>query len=408
MRFEIQIALRYLLAVRNRGFISITALLSVLGVTIGVGALIIVMAVMTGFTTDLREKILGVASHVVVRHAGGLGLEATAVMDAIRDTPGVVAATPYVQTGVMLSTSAGSKGGVLRGIDTKTAPEVLGVLRKIARGSLEALDDPTGLPGIVMGGQLARSLGVDLGSRVNVLVPTGERSAAGFNPKIKAFRVVGVFNLGLSEYDSALCFVNLQNAREIMGLPPRWAEGVEVAVHDIYQADVVSNAIVARLGPPYYADTWMTMYAGFFAALKLEKSAMAVILTLIVLVGAFSIITSLVMLVMEKTREIAVLMSMGATKGMIRRIFMLQGIFIGLAGTLLGLGLGLLGCELLAKYKFIQLPKGVYSLDYLPVLIRPTDVASTCIAALLLCFLATLYPSSTAARLEPVEAMRRE
>ncbi len=408
MRFETLIALRYLLAFRGRAFISITAILSVVGVTIGVGALIIIMAVMTGFTTDLREKILGVASHVVVKSVGRNTMDTPEILGAVRSVPGVTAATPYVQTGIMLSNSSGSKGSVLRGIDVDSAVDVLAVLKKIERGSLEDLNDSEGLPGIVVGSYLASAMGLDLGSRVNVLMPTGERSAAGFTPKIKPFRVVGIFSLGLHEYDSGLCFVSLRHARELMGLPPGWAEGIETAVTDIYKADVVANEITARLGPPYYADTWMSMYAGFFAALKLEKSAMAVILTLIVLVGAFSIITSLVMLVMEKTREIAVLMSMGAHSGMIRRIFMIQGTVIGLAGTVLGLGLGLFGCWLLSRYQFIELPKGVYSMDHLPVLLQPFDVLATCAAALLLCFLATLYPSSTAARLEPVEAMRRE
>ncbi len=408
MRFETFIALRYLLALRGRAFISITAVLSIIGVTLGVGALIIIMAVMTGFTTDLREKILGVASHVVIKSMNRTNMDSPEVLDAIREVPGVTAATPYVQTGIMLSNASGSKGSVLRGIDVDSAPQVLTVLTKIEQGSLADLKDPEGLPGIVVGTSLAASLGLDLGSRVNVLMPTGERSAAGFTPKIKQFRVVGIFNLGLHEYDSGLCFISLQHARDLMGLPPGYAEGVEVSVVDIDKADVVADGIAKRLGPPYYTDTWMSMYAGFFAALKLEKSAMAVILTLIVLVGAFSIITSLVMLVMEKTREIAVLMSMGASSGMIRRIFMLQGSLIGLAGTVLGLGLGLFGCWLLSRYQFIELPKGVYSLDHLPVLLQPFDVIATCVCALLLCFLATLYPASTAARLEPVEAMRRE
>ena len=408
MRFESFIALRYLLAFRGRAFISITAVLSVIGITIGVAALIIIMAVMTGFTTDLREKILGVASHIVVKSFARNGLDDPIVLEEIRSTAGVIEASPYVQTGIMLSNTTGSRGGVLRGIDVPTAPKVLHVLSKINKGSLADLDDPEGLPGIVVGARMAGSLGLDLGSRINVMVPTGERSAAGFTPKIKAFRVVGIFNLGLQEYDSSLCFISLKNARELMGLPPNYAEGVETAVTDIYKADEVAAEILARLGPPYYADTWMTLYAGFFAALQLEKSAMAVILTLIVLVGAFSIITSLVMLVMEKTREIAVLMAMGADSRMIRRIFVFQGLFIGLCGTALGLGIGLLGCELISKYQFIKLPPGVYSLDHLPVLLEPYDVTATCVASLILCLLATLYPSSMAARLEPVEAMRRE
>lgn len=409
MRFETFIALRYLLAFRGRAFISLTAVLSMLGVTIGVAALIIIMAVMTGFTTDLREKILGVASHVVVKSYGRTSLDTPAVLDTIRTVPGVVEATPYVQRGVMLSNSLGSRGGVLRGIDAATAPKVLAVLKKVQpEDAIAALTDSEGLPGLIVGSRMARNMGLDLGTRVNILIPASERSAAGYTPKIKAFRVVGIFSLGLNEYDDSLCFTDMQHARELMGLPEGWAEGIEVAVADIYKADIAAGLIIERLGPPFYADTWMTLYSGFFAALQLEKSAMAVILILIVTVGAFSIITSLVMLVMEKTREIAVLMSMGAQGGMIRRIFVIQGMFIGLVGTLLGLGIGLISCELISRYQFIKLPPGVYSLDYLPVLIEPWDVGLTCICALALCFLATLYPSSMAAGLEPVEAMRRE
>jgi lipoprotein-releasing system permease protein len=266
-----------------------------------------------------------------------------------------------------------------------------------------------GLPGIIIGKELAKRLGVGVGRRINLLSPSGKKTSQGFVPRVRNFRVVGIYKTGMWEYDSSLAFVTLDSARELLGWDNNAVTGLEVSVSEVNSADNVAKKITEKLGGyPFYARSWMDMNANLFAALKLEKTAMGVILTLIVLVGSFSIITTLVMLVMEKTRDIAVLMSMGATKKQIRRIFMLQGTIIGVVGTALGFALGLGVGELLKRYQFVQLPKGVYSLDKLPVIYDWTDLVAIGVSAMVLCFIATLYPAKQAAKLEPADALRYE
>lgn len=425
MSFELFVALRYLFARRRQTFISVISVTSILGVALGVASLIVVLGVMNGFTTDLRDKILGANAHGIVMSADRTGLtDAPHLIDKIRQVEGVRGATPFIYSEVMLSTPHGVKGLVLRGIDPRTAPSVLGILSNMKKGdvadlaprvtpegasSTGAAGTASGPPGVIIGEELAQRLGVVVGSRVNLLSPAGQKTSAGFAPRIRPFVVVGVFSTGMFEYDSSLGFVSLDAARDVLGLPDGAVSGVELAVDDVYKADTVAERVTRAVGGyPLYTRHWMEMNANLFAALKLEKTAMAVILVLIVLVGSFSIITTLVMLVMEKTRDIAILMSMGATKGMIRRIFMLQGTVIGAIGTGLGYVLGLGVAWLLQKYQFIELPHGVYSLDHLPVLLQWTDMVAIGVSAMLLCFVATIYPARQAASLEPAEALRYE
>lgn len=409
MRFELFVSLRYLFARRGQAFISVISWISVAGVALGVASLIVVMGVMNGFTTDLRDKIIGITSHAVINSAYGKMLEDPLLLNRISRVEGVVGATPFIHSGVLLSSRAGGSGIYLRGVDPETGPKVLGGLNKITLGSVDQLASEEGLPGVIIGEALADKLGVHLGSRVNLMAPSGQQSSAGFSPNIMPFRIVGLFSIGLSDYDLSLAFVSLKSARDVLGWKDNAISGIEVAVTDVYKAQETMDRVISVANQPgLYASTWMEMNANLFAALKLEKAAMAIILTLVVLVGSFSIITALVMLVMEKTRDIAILMSMGAAKSMVRKIFMLQGLIIGAMGTGLGFILGLGTCFLLKRYKFIELPRGVYSLDYLPVLLSWQDVALTGICAMLLCFAATLYPAGQAANLDPVEALRHE
>ncbi len=408
MRFESFIALRYLFSRKGNSFIGITSALAMIGVALGVGALIVVMGVMNGFTIDMRDKIIGVTSHAIVFGPSSMLTQTPPVLETILSVPGVTGVTPFIYGELMLSSREGGKGVIIRGIDPTTAPKVLGVLSRITEGSVANLAETTGIPGIIVGQELARKLNLAVGSRVNMLAPSGEQSSTGFNPKIKTFKVVGIFSIGMFEYDMSLCFISLASARDTLGWPPDAVTGLEVAVDDIFAAQTITDNILKTLDGPYSAQTWMAMNGNFFAALKLEKAAMAIILGLIVVVGAFSIITALVMLVMEKTRDIAILMSMGATKASIRRIFIIQGALIGGIGTVLGFALGLACSVLLEKYQFVQLPPGVYSLDRLPVLLEWPDLVLTGLCAMLLCFCATLYPSFKAASLEPVEALRQE
>lgn len=409
MRFELFVSLRYLFARRGQAFISVISWISVAGVALGVASLIVVMGVINGFSTDLRDKIIGITSHAVINSAYGKMLEDPLLISRIDRVDGVAGATPFIHSGVLLSSRAGGSGIYLRGVDPVSGPKVLGGLNKITLGSVDQLASEEGLPGLIIGEALADKLGVHLGSRVNLMAPSGQQSSAGFSPSIVPFRIVGLFSIGLSDYDLSLAFVSLKNARNVLGWKDNAISGIEVAVTDVYKAQEVMDRVISIANQPgLYASTWMEMNANLFTALKLEKTAMAIILTLVVLVGSFSIVTALVMLVMEKTRDIAVLMSMGAAKGMVRKIFMLQGMIIGAMGTSLGFILGLGTCFLLKRYKFIELPRGVYSLDYLPVLLSWQDVVLTGVCAMLLCFAATLYPASQAANLDPVEALRHE
>ena len=409
MSFELFVALRYLFSRRKQTFIYIISLMSILGVALGVGALVVVLGVYNGFTTDIRDKILGANAHAIVMSRVPSQLDDyEPLLEKIRATPGVIGATPFLYTEVMLSSSHGVKGLVLRGIDPVSAPEVLGILSDMTAGSAAALAEQGDAPGLIVGEELARRLGLGVGSRLNLLSPSGQKTSTGFAPRIRPFEVVGIFKTGMFEYDSSLGFVSLSAARDVLGLPQNRISGIEVTVKDVYAADTVAKALAEKLGAPFYVRHWMEMNANLFAALKLEKLGMFIILAMVVLIGSFSIVTTLVMLVMEKTRDIAILMSMGATRGMIRRIFMLQGTIIGVIGTLLGYALGIGFAALLRRYQFIKLPQGVYTMDHLPVLLSVSDIAIVGGSAMLLCFLATIYPARQAARLEPAEALRYE
>ncbi|WP_028573173.1 lipoprotein-releasing ABC transporter permease subunit [Desulfonatronum lacustre] len=409
MRFERFIALRYLLTRGNHAFISVISWVSVLGVALGVAALIVVLGVMNGFSNELRDKILGVNAHIVVTSLEGVIRDYDHLTERAGSVPGVVGAMPFVFSEVMLSTGMGVKGVVLRGIDPAAARGVITLSRDLIMGDVQDLvDDPAGR-GIFVGSELAGRLGLRVGSEVNLLSPAGQRSAAGFAPSVETFVVRGVFRTGMFEYDSSLAYVTIPAAQSVLGFRGDLVTGLEVRLRDVDAAPRVAQQLEISLGGfPLQVRTWMQMNQNLFAALKLEKAAMFVILVMIVLVGSFSIITTLVMLVMEKTRDIAIMASMGAGPKRIARIFILLGTIIGAVGTSLGFAIGLLLCYLLQRYQFIQLPMDVYYLDHLPVQLQWTDMTIIAVAAMGMCFLATLYPARQASRLQPAEALRYE
>jgi len=298
---------------------------------------------------------------------------------------------------------------VLRGIDPSTADQVLSLTRDMVSGSVKDLAGQDDIPEIIVGAEMAKRLDLRAGAMVNLLSPSGTQSAVGFTPKVRMFRVAGVFRTGMFEYDSTLGYVTVDAARNLLGFKDNVVTGLAVRIKDVYKAGAVSDQIRVKLHEyPVYVRNWQEMNDDLFAALELEKTAMFIILAMIVLVGSFSIVTMLVMLVMQKTKDIAVLMSLGATKESIRRIFMFQGSFIGAVGTALGYGIGIPVALILKKYQFIRLPSDVYPMDFLPVRLEWMDLTLIGVAALALCFLSTLYPARRAASLKPSDALRYE
>lgn len=414
MSYELFIGLRYLKAKRKQTFISLITLISVAGVMVGVTALIVVIAVMNGFKEDLRDKILGVTSHVVTSRFDGNISEYQEVRAKVEKVPGVSAATPFIFTQVMVSSRKAISGAVLRGIEPKTASKVINLPKNLRVGSLEELEAENGpermrsAPGIILGNELARNIGASRGDPVTVISPLGRLTPLGRVPRSQTFRVAGIFDSGMYEYDSTIAYVSLWAAQRFLGIGDR-VTGIEVRVDEIYEADRVARAIDKALdGYPYWSRDWMRMNKNLFSALKLEKIVMFIILTLIILVAAFNIVGTLIMVVIEKTRDIAILKSMGATRRSIMKIFMIEGAVIGLVGTLLGLLGGYTLCKLLATYKFIELPSDVYYISTLPVQMNPLDVAVIALAAIVITLAASVYPAWQASRFDPAEAIRYE
>ncbi len=407
MPFEVFIGGRYLRAKQKQAFISLITLLSIAGVTVGVMALIIVIAVMAGFESDLKRRILGVESHVILLRHGGAFTDYKNVLHQVEQVDGVRAATPFVYSQIMLRSGSGLSGAVLRGIDPASAGKVIENFddETLAQLSRMETDEGSRASGIILGKELAANLGVGPGDPVYVIAPRGMLSPMGHLPAMRRFTVVGLFSSGMYEYDGSLAYVHLSDAQSVLRMKAA-VTGIEIRVTELYKADEIAGGIERALGFPYWTKDWMQMNRNLFSALKLEKTVMFIILALIVLVAAFNIAGSLIMMVMEKTRDIAILKAMGATDRSIRRIFVFKGMTIGAVGTGLGVGLGIFLCTLLGHYQFIELPPQVYYITHLPVRLEKLDVVIIAGAALLICFLSTLYPARQAARLNPVDAFR--
>lgn len=405
--FEWFVSLRYLRAKRKQKFISLITLISILGVAVGVLALIVVLSVWTGFTEGLRDQIIGVNAHALVQRFGSAISEAEDVTAKIEAVDGVVATTPYIFGQALISSANQSTGVVLRGIDAPSAMRVLSIGQKMQAGQLTDLDKPLDVPGIVLGRDMARQLQVGVGDRVRLMSPNGPLSPMGVLPKIRTCVVVGVFHTGMSEYDSTMGYISLETARSLTDLR-RGVHGIEIRVRDIDQADRTAAAVQQALGQTYSVRDWMRINQNMFAALKLEKTGIFIALNLIILVAALNIISALTMVVMEKTRDIAILKSMGATTRSIMHIFLYQGMVIGLSGTVFGLAGGLGLCALLKRYKIIELPPDVYPMSTMPIKVVPFDVSLITISALVITLAATLYPSWKASRVRPAEALSYE
>jgi len=408
--FETFVALRLFRGVRRqKGFISLSSLFSIAGVAVGVMALIVVIGVMTGFDEDLKKKILSVNPQIIVLSREGRINQYDQVAARVKEVPGVKTVQPFLYTPVMFSSPGTISGGMLKGLDESVlragGPENL----KLRAGKFDALTafESGEPPPAAIGNELANRLHLQEGDFFNLFIPRGALTPMGQLPRLRLFRVAAIFHSGMYEFDNSLVYTSLPALQEMLGFGNQ-VTGLEATIKDIYAAQELSQDIVAHLGPEYYARDWIQMNYSLFSALKLEKIAMFVILTLIVLVAAFGIASTLFMMVMKKTKEIAILKSMGATRQSIMQIFVMDGLLIGFIGTAFGLVLGIILCILLQRYEFIQLPRDVYLISTLPVRIQTLDVAMIVGAAMLISFLATLYPSWQASRLDPVEAIRYE
>ena len=427
MPYELMIGLRYLRAKRSEAFISLITMISIVGVMIGVMTLNIVLAVMTGFEEDLRDRILGFNPHIVLVSYAGTIANPDEVVQKVRDTPGVAAAAPLVYSQVMLSSGQSVSGVVVRGVPPDLEEAVIDLQAHLTSGSLAGLGAPfevliegsdkdadkngrpdtTTLTGVILGQELAKQLGLAIGDPVSVVSPLGTPSPVGPIPKVKRFALAGTFDSGMYDYDSGLLYMGLADAQKFFGLGNA-ITGVEIRVTDLYDAERVARRLEQTLGTPFRARDWMEVNRNLFLAFKLEKVVYFIVLTLIVLVAAFNIVATLIMVVMEKRKDIAILKSMGATERSIARIFMLKGLIIGVVGTLLGVIGGYAGCWVLRRYQFVELPKDVFYVSTLPVRVYGENFAAVALVSVVICLLATIYPARQAAGLAPVEVIRYE
>ncbi len=432
MRFALQIAWSHLKGRRRTVGVSAIGLVAVLGVTVGVTALIMVLAVMEGFEIDLREKILGSNAHVVVLHFDGYFDDYEGTQATLEGIDGVAASAPFIYTKAMIQGRFGHDGVVVKGLDVKRTQSVTNVRDVLTVGPLGALttmeeragvfaslrdppraiaqpaDDTEALPGIIVGTKLAETMSLFPGDRVHLINPAGGGTGPFGSPipKVKPFRLAAVFESGMYEYDTGWTYVAKEDLQQFLGVADV-VTGYEIRGHDIEEAGAIKDRIDRALGYPFYTNHWKKLNQSLFEALALEKVVMGLILSLIVLVASLNIVGMLVLVVVTRTREISILRAMGASAMRVRQIFMLEGLLIGLVGTAIGTVLGLVGCEALKNYEF-PLDTDVYYVDTLPVVVQYDTVAVVALVAVLICFAATLYPATIAARIRPVDGLRYE
>jgi lipoprotein-releasing system permease protein len=412
VNLEWRIARRYLASRRGTRFLSLITLIAIGGVAVGVAALIVVTAVMNGLQTELRRGILGVNPHVfVLTYGDGMRMgDWEEPLRRVRGVEEVTAAGPFVHTELLVRNRGGyQEAAILRGIEAAEGPgAVTDMPRILAEHGLSLDGTRSGLPAVALGQGIAGRLGLIPGDSLTIISMASPRvTPMGIVPRLAYFEYVGAFRTGMWEYDNKFAFTGLAAAQEVAGLEGA-VSGLEVRTVDPYRAREVAAAIETELGIPYRTDDWMNMNASLFSALQLEKLALTLILLLIVVVAAFNIVSTLVMVVTDKTREIGVLKSMGMTAGRIQRLFMMQGLVIGIVGAGLGGALGSGIAWAVDHFRLIRIPGEIYFISHLPVKMNPFDLATILLATVAISFLATMYPAWQAARLDPVEAIRHE
>jgi lipoprotein-releasing system permease protein len=406
MKYEFFIAKRYLTAKRKQAFISVITFISILGIVIGVMALIIAIALITGFQGDVQDKILGSTSHIMVSDLTGEGIEEYAETGAkIQGLKGVISVTPVVYDTVLLKGPYKSSGAVLKGIDFNLEKKYAPWLQGLERGELP--QPGARREGILLGREIAFNVGAGVGDVVTVLSSSSRLSPIGLIPKTRKYVVTGIFNTGFYEFDATTILISLDLAQRVFNLEGR-VSYLQVKIEDIFQASSIGSKIKDILPPVAYVTTWMELNKSLFSALKLEKNIMFLTITLIVFVAALNIIATLILMVMEKTRDIGILIAMGATPKNIRKIFFLQGAMIGTIGTALGVILGLLWCWMANTFELIKVPMDIYQISYVPFHIKPLDLLLIIGVTLSISFLSTLFPSHRASRVDPMVALKYE
>jgi lipoprotein-releasing system permease protein len=408
--YQLFIAVRYLRSKKKHKGISFNTAISIGGVAVGVMALLVVLSVMSGFREDLQKKILGATSHAVVLSYAGIIKDYRPIMDQVKTDPRVVNVAPFALGQVLVSSGKNAHGIFMKGIDVAAEARTTEILQHIKFGRLPDSSikaGPDGIPWIMIGSELSGMLGVFTGDLINVISPMGEIGPLGLLPKMKQFRVVAVFDMGMFEYDANLALTDLGSAQDFYKYGDA-INGIELKLVDVNAAQDVRKDLNRKLGPPFWVKDWMTMNKNLFSALELEKFAMFVVVLLVILVASFNIVSTLMMNVMEKQKEIAILKSMGAKNQGVMLIFMFQGLFIGIVGTAIGLVCASILCYVLNTYEIIKLPPEVYYLKTLPVKVNIFDFVLVAVSAIAISFFSTVYPSYYAARLNPVEPLRYE
>ncbi len=408
MKLEKFIAKRYLKSRQSTKTLSFISTISIIGITLGVATLIVVINVMAGFSENLKQKILGANSHIIInRYDAGPIRNWQSIEEKIKSVKEVTGVSPFVLNQVLLTSRKNAMGVLVRGVFPEKEKQVAAIKKYMKEGYYDSINGKNKIPNIVVGKELANQLGLGLGDEIVMVSPFGKKGPFGYTPTMKKFKIGGIFDTGMYEYNTSLAYVNLKVIQKFFKTGDM-VSGFSIKVQDFNKAKIIADKIDKVIGFPYWARDWMSMNKNLFSALKLEKYTMAVILTLIIIVASFNVISLITMSVKDKRKDIAILRAMGASQKSIKKIFISQGMQIGLIGTIIGDIIAFIICIVLEKYKLISLPEDIYYLDRIPVKISPEVFVMVTIAALIITYLSSIFPASQAAKTDPIEALRNE